>query len=207
MIKNSASVSTHRPLSGQLYKYTNVVKGWQQRWFAVDPETGVLSYYLVDGPGDSVAPGQPARGEVGLAAAVICPSDEDSRTFSVNCASGDLLKLRAADARARQEWVDSLRAVAEIHTKALGGVRPRDQLAVLDAMSRARHQLQQTELSDAALARCVEAAEAPFSHTDTDLLLLKATSAATMQVLLQCLGVLHRQQHAAQRAAPAPDQQ
>lgn len=53
-----------RPLSGQLYKYTNVMKGWQQRWFAVDPDTGVLSYYLVDGPGDTVQPGQAARGEV-----------------------------------------------------------------------------------------------------------------------------------------------
>lgn len=62
-MKNS-SLSSHRPLSGQLYKYTNVVKGWQQRWFAVDPETGVLSYYLFDGPGDTVQPGQPARGEV-----------------------------------------------------------------------------------------------------------------------------------------------
>lgn len=52
-----------------------------------------------------------------LAAAVICPSDEDSRTFTINCASGDMLKLRATDARARQEWVNSLRAIAEIHTK------------------------------------------------------------------------------------------
>lgn len=63
MIK-SIGLGSHRPLSGQLYKYTNVVKGWQQRWFAVDPETGVLSYYLFDGPGDTVQPGQPARGEV-----------------------------------------------------------------------------------------------------------------------------------------------
>lgn len=52
-----------------------------------------------------------------LAAAVICPSDEDSRTFTINCASGDMLKLRATDARARQEWVNGLRAIAEIHTK------------------------------------------------------------------------------------------
>lgn len=62
----TTSLGSHRALSGQLYKYTNVVKGWQQRWFAVDPETGVLSYYLFDGPGDTVQPGQPARGEVGI---------------------------------------------------------------------------------------------------------------------------------------------
>lgn len=63
MIKASC-LGSNRPLSGQLYKYTNVVKGWQQRWFAVDQETGILSYYLFDGPGDTVQPGQPARGEV-----------------------------------------------------------------------------------------------------------------------------------------------
>jgi hypothetical protein len=32
---------------GQLYKYTNVVKGWQYRWFILDPETGILDYYVV----------------------------------------------------------------------------------------------------------------------------------------------------------------
>ncbi|XP_061715438.1 oxysterol-binding protein-related protein 11 isoform X2 [Cydia pomonella] len=145
----SGGLGSHRPLSGQLYKYTNVVKGWQQRWFAVDPETGVLSYYLFDGPGDTVQPGQPARGEAHLAAAVVCPSDEDSRTFTLNCASGDMLKLRATDARARQEWVDGLRAIAEIHTKAMGAnppLQPREQLAVHGAMASARQQLQQTEL-------------------------------------------------------------
>lgn len=52
-----------------------------------------------------------------LDAAVVCPSDEDSKTFTINCASGDMLKLRAVDARARQEWVDGLRAIAESHTK------------------------------------------------------------------------------------------
>lgn len=33
--------------SGQLSKYTNVVKGWQYRWFLLDPHTGMLHYYLV----------------------------------------------------------------------------------------------------------------------------------------------------------------
>jgi len=32
---------------GQLFKYTNVVKGWQHRWFIVDPREGTLSYFLV----------------------------------------------------------------------------------------------------------------------------------------------------------------
>ncbi|XP_026325199.1 uncharacterized protein LOC113234145 [Hyposmocoma kahamanoa] len=73
-------------------------------------------------------------------------------------------------------------------------LQPREQLAVHDAMASARQQLQATELSDASLARCIEASDSPFPHTDPDLLLLKATSAASMQCLLQCLGILHRQQ-------------
>jgi len=32
---------------GQLLKFTNVMKGWQNRWFILDPWTGVLEYYLV----------------------------------------------------------------------------------------------------------------------------------------------------------------
>lgn len=32
---------------GQLCKYTNVMKGWQYRWFVLYPEAGILHYYLV----------------------------------------------------------------------------------------------------------------------------------------------------------------
>lgn len=62
------------------------------------------------------------RGSIHLAAAVISPSDEDSNTFTVNSTSGELFKLRAGDARARQDWVNRLRAVAEMHTIAIAQV-------------------------------------------------------------------------------------
>lgn len=103
-----------RQISGQLYKYTNVMKGWQYRYFMVDTNAGLLNYYLCEGEKPE---GSLPRGSVHLAGAVICPSDEDSKTFTVNCVSGDMLKLRATDARSRQEWVNGLRAVAESHTK------------------------------------------------------------------------------------------
>lgn len=104
-------------LSGQLSKYTNVMKGWQYRWFTVDAAAGTLTYYLCDtGAEDSHPHINVPRGQAHLANAVVCPSDEDSKTFTVSCASGDILKLRATDARARQEWVDGLRAIAECHT-------------------------------------------------------------------------------------------
>ena len=66
-------------------------------------------------------------------------------------ASADTIKLRAADARARQEWEDGLRAVVESHTKAMGidnstPLPPRELLAALDAMVSARRALYLTDL-------------------------------------------------------------
>lgn len=187
-----------RQFSGQLYKYTNVMKGWQYRYFMVDANAGLLHYYLCEG--EKVGWNVP-RGSVHLAGAVICPSDEDSKTFTVNCASGDMLKLRASDARARQEWVNGLRAVAESHTKATSVNSPpmpaRDHLAVLDAMGYVRTQLQQTEQTDAALCRAIESA-GPRLCVDSNLLLMKATSAASLHCLMQCLNILQRNQHVQQ---------
>ncbi|XP_064216054.1 oxysterol-binding protein-related protein 11 isoform X2 [Tribolium castaneum] len=205
-----------RQFSGQLYKYTNVMKGWQYRYFTVDANAGLLHYYLCEGekPDGSVP-----RGSVHLAGAVICPSDEDSKTFTVNCASGNMLKLRAADARARQEWVNGLRAVAESHTKvpkigqffsylifwshfqAISAnsppLPPREHLAVLDAMGCVRAQLAQTEQADLALCRTIESAGSKF-FVDPNLLMLKATSAASLHCLNQCMNILQRNQHAQQ---------
>ena len=36
-----------QPLEGLLYKYTNVMKGWQYRWFVLNPDVGRLEYYEV----------------------------------------------------------------------------------------------------------------------------------------------------------------
>jgi len=36
-----------QPLEGQLYKYTNVMKGWQYRWFVLNPDVGRLEYFEV----------------------------------------------------------------------------------------------------------------------------------------------------------------
>uniref|UniRef100_A0A182Y9F0 PH domain-containing protein n=1 Tax=Anopheles stephensi TaxID=30069 RepID=A0A182Y9F0_ANOST len=190
---NKVLSMNRQQLSGQLYKYTNVY-----RWFSVDAQGGLLSYYLcepaAEDPNTHIV-GSAPRGQVHLAGAVICPSDEDSKTFTVNCASGDMLKLRAVDARARQEWVDGLRAVVESHSNSTGtALPPRDQLAAHDAFGAARQQLQQTELSNAALARAIENLNGPLSNTDPDLLMVKALSAASTHCLLQCLGLLQRHQ-------------
>lgn len=85
---------------GQLFKYTNVVKGWCPRWFILEPRTGLLDYYLSENEMN-----QKPRGTLELLGAVVSPSDEDSHTFTVSSTTGDFFKLRANDARERQEWV------------------------------------------------------------------------------------------------------
>ncbi|CAH8573270.1 unnamed protein product [Heterobilharzia americana] len=99
-------------IEGQLLKFTNVVKGYQYRWFVIDPDSGRIEYYEKEDHKRSLKP----RGGLNLIYASVCPSDEDSQTFVINAANGDLLKLKAIDAKERQHWVDRLRAVAEYHS-------------------------------------------------------------------------------------------
>ena len=35
-----------QPVEGNMLKFTNVVKGWQYRYFVLDPERGSLDYYI-----------------------------------------------------------------------------------------------------------------------------------------------------------------
>ncbi|XP_054706899.1 oxysterol-binding protein-related protein 11-like [Uloborus diversus] len=244
-----------RPLEGQLYKYTNVVKGWQYRWFILIPETGILEYYMLD----EVKKKRP-RGAIFLAGAVISPSDEDGQSFAISAACGELYKLKANDAKERQFWVNRIRAVAEHHTKNIAEKNPplppreyRPALSVIDmkssntssdghstwyagfnansiidahptrrkvtkrkqapadahnaavhsassiaeALNNVRDMLCQTEDFNSTLSNKIEAL--PYSGNgpkccDTHLLLLKATSAATLRTLQQCYSVLQNQQ-------------
>ncbi|CAH8513040.1 unnamed protein product [Schistosoma turkestanicum] len=98
---------------GQLLKFTNVMKGYQYRWFVIDPDSGRIEYYEKEDHKRSLKP----RGTLNLVYASICPSDEDSQTFFINASNGDLLKLKAIDAKERQYWVDRLRAVSEYHSE------------------------------------------------------------------------------------------
>lgn len=69
---------------------------------------------------------------------------------------------------------------------------PREHLAVLDAFGCVRSQLHRTEQADALLCRFLEGVN--NYHNDHDLLKLKATSAAALHTLTQCLAILQRTQ-------------
>lgn len=95
-------------MEGQLCKFTNLVKGWQYRWFVLDPESGTLTYYL-----DKQK--QKNRGTLPLTGAVVSPNEEDSMSFMISAHNGDIYKLRGTDAKERQHWINLIRAVAEYH--------------------------------------------------------------------------------------------
>ena len=40
-------MSLRQVTEGQLLKYTNMMKGWQNRWFVLDPRIGMLEYFMV----------------------------------------------------------------------------------------------------------------------------------------------------------------
>lgn len=122
----------HQIFQGQLYKFTNVVKGWQYRWFELHPETGHLEYYYYEDHGlHELVSGKDKHRKIGnkgkkehIAGAVVVPSEEDSQTFNVNFASGESYKLRAPNVRERQIWVDRIRAVSQLHDRAIAHSNP-----------------------------------------------------------------------------------
>ena len=44
---NTSHMESKRIMEGPLCKWTNVVHGWQYRWFVLDKVAGLLSYYTV----------------------------------------------------------------------------------------------------------------------------------------------------------------
>ncbi|CAH2304967.1 oxysterol-binding -related 11 isoform X1 [Pelobates cultripes] len=222
---------------GYLMKYTNLVTGWQYRFFVLNNEAGLLEYFV-----NEQSRNQKPRGTVQLAGAVISPSDEDSHTFTVNAASGELYKLRASDAKERQHWVSRLQICTQHHTEAIGKNNPplksrsfslasqgsgnspnsqrrpsqnaasffnlghhrashinrRAQVLPQDHLGDVREMMTRAESQQRELMRSIEGlpSSGQLSALDQDLLMLKATSMATMNCLNDCFHMLH-QQHAA----------
>ncbi|KAJ8925522.1 hypothetical protein NQ315_009361 [Exocentrus adspersus] len=90
-------------MEGSLSKWTNVMKGWQYRWFVLDENSGLLSYYTSK---EKMMRGV-RRGCVRLKGAVIGIDDEDDSTFTVTV-DHKTFHFQARDAEERQKWVHAL---------------------------------------------------------------------------------------------------
>jgi len=180
---------------GQLSKYTNVVKGWQYRWFLINPARGTLEYYMPEERKKSHP-----RGCVYLAGCQIIPSEEDSQTFTVNSACGEVYKLKAVDAKSRQIWVNKLRFAAQmLENKAQADSMPVSNSAnakfsansplssdLLQSLDSVRDQLRVAQKNQVTVANTIE----DITNTDEDLLTFKATTNAAVLSLEQCFSIL-----------------
>nr|XP_033802082.1 oxysterol-binding protein-related protein 11 isoform X1 [Geotrypetes seraphini] len=229
---------------GYLMKYTNLVTGWQYRFFVLNNEAGLLEYFV-----NEQSRNQKPRGTLQLAGAVISPSDEDSHTFAVNAASGEQYKLRATDAKERQHWVSRLQICTQHHTEAIGKNNPplkswsfslasqgstnspclqrrssqssssffsvghhrvlpagkKAQSLQPDHLVDVREMMSQAEGQQRDLIRGIEClpGSGHLTSLDQDLLMLKATSMATLNCLNDCFHILQLQ-HMSQQTRALP---
>ncbi|XP_074539644.1 oxysterol-binding protein-related protein 10-like [Halichoeres trimaculatus] len=158
-----------RHLEGVLKKYTNLFKGWQSRYFVLDPDAGQLQYFL-----NEVSKNQrPPRGVLPLLGALVASSDESQYMFTIKSTGGDSYKLRALDAQQQELWMTQLQLCSRRHSdsKVMSPVEEQQKNLVNSV--------------DTLLPR-----RGPLSVLDEDLPLLKATSAATLSCLGGCLSIL-----------------
>ncbi|XP_005158298.2 oxysterol-binding protein-related protein 10 isoform X1 [Danio rerio] len=238
------SQSQKRHLEGVLNKYTNLLQGWQNRYFVLDPELGQLQYFI-----NEHSKVQKPRGSLPLIGSSVAPSDEFPFMFTVCAANGDFFKLRASDVREQQIWMTQLQLCARRHsdgnakgcsssssssTSSTGRTRsfslhphPVPQNSFISAQKQSPqhgtpasvisithhrsptggqracsrnpaglHQVKevmsQAEGQQKNLVNSIESlpSRGPLSSLDQDLLLLKATSAATLSCLGECLSLL-----------------
>uniref|UniRef100_A0A8C6XT27 Oxysterol-binding protein-related protein 10 n=1 Tax=Naja naja TaxID=35670 RepID=A0A8C6XT27_NAJNA len=149
------------------------------QYFILDFETGILQYFV-----NEQSKNQKPRGILSLAGAIVSLSDEAPNMLVVYSANGEMYKLRAGDTKERQYWVTQLRSCAKFHTE--------NNLKIMA----------QVEGQQKNLVQGIESlpGSGPLSAFDQDLLLLKATSAAALSCLGECLHLL--QQNISQMSAP-----
>ncbi|XP_043192017.1 oxysterol-binding protein-related protein 9-like isoform X2 [Amphibalanus amphitrite] len=90
-------------MEGALSKWTNVMKGWQIRWFVLDEQAGLFSYYT----SKEKMMRNARRGCVRLKGAVIGIDDEDDTLFTITV-DGKTFHLQARDGDERDGWIRAL---------------------------------------------------------------------------------------------------
>ena len=196
---NPSDMDHMRRFEGQLNKFTNVVKGWQYRWFVLEPAAGVLEYYLLEERSGR------CRGSQMMAGAVVSPSQEDENTFCITFRSGETYKVRASSARERQVWVDRLRHCIFMHSDNIDkpgsdlpdvGVIP---LSSRDSFGSVHDALHVVFSKEAAVSNCIDSLPVPKLDDNTspscynpELLMIKANAQALSSCLQNSLDILYQ---------------
>ncbi|XP_076641611.1 oxysterol-binding protein-related protein 9 [Halictus rubicundus] len=109
---------TMSTMEGSLSKWTNVVNGWQYRWFVLDDNAGLLSYYTSK---EKMMRGA-RRGCVRLRGAIIGIDDEDDSTFTITTSSykddPKTFHFQTRNAEERERWIRALEDTILRHSHA-----------------------------------------------------------------------------------------
>uniref|UniRef100_W5LMB6 Oxysterol binding protein like 10 n=1 Tax=Astyanax mexicanus TaxID=7994 RepID=W5LMB6_ASTMX len=203
-------------LEGVLSKYTNLLQGWQNRYFVLDPELSQLQYFVSE-QGRSQKP----RGSLPLIGASVTPSDEAPHMFIVSSANGELFKLRGnycPDITIREcirncfsllsssssPGVQRHHSAAPSNIITITHTHHKSPAAARRSKAPYPHTLLEVKEAEARQKTLVQSIDGlprrgSVSCLDQDLLLLKATSAATLSCLGECLSILqhsHAHSHA-----------
>jgi len=107
-------------MQGALSKWTNVMKGWQYRWFVLDDNAGLFSYYTSK---DKMMKGV-RRGCVRLRGALVGIDDEEESTFTITV-DNKTFHFQAKDSEEREKWIRALEDTVMRHNmiarRAIGG--------------------------------------------------------------------------------------
>ncbi|CAF3734230.1 unnamed protein product [Rotaria sp. Silwood1] len=94
-----------------LSKWTNVIQGWQYRFFVLDPTQGMLIYYTSK---ENMVKGE-RRGVVLLRGAYLGIDSEDDSTFTIR-SHGKTFHFQARDAEEREKWISNLEEAISLNS-------------------------------------------------------------------------------------------
>ncbi|XP_076276148.1 oxysterol-binding protein-related protein 9 isoform X4 [Lasioglossum baleicum] len=118
VVGSSEQQITMSMMEGSLSKWTNVVNGWQYRWFVLDDNAGLLSYYTSK---EKMMRGA-RRGCVRLRGAIIGIDDEDDSTFTITTSSykddPKTFHFQTRNAEERERWIRALEDTILRHSHA-----------------------------------------------------------------------------------------
>ena len=96
---------------GPLNKWTNLIQGWQFRWFVLDQQNGLLSYYTSK---ENITKGE-RRGCVRLREAYVGFDKEDDITFTITV-HDKTFHLQARNLDEREKWVSKIEKTIRLHS-------------------------------------------------------------------------------------------
>ncbi|XP_051922521.1 oxysterol-binding protein-related protein 10-like isoform X3 [Hippocampus zosterae] len=159
-------------LEGVLRKYTNLLQGWQNRYFVLDHEVSRLDYYRNEHNKSQ----RPPRGSLSLLGARVVSAGDFPYMFVIQSPTGEAYKLRASNAAEQELWMTKLQLCSRCHS--YNGAK---------VMTEAQGE----EKIPANSNESLPPRAGPVSSLNEDLLFFKATSAATLSCLGECFTLLH----------------